>query len=69
MKIYIPNSDAAILRGEEIEAKIDEIKDKSIRLEDRYFVLETLWLADGISDDEHDDLMWELDNERADDNS
>ena len=61
----IPNSDVAALRGQEIEAMIAEIKDTLIPLEDRWLVLETLGMTNAISDDEYDDLAFELDEETA----
>ena len=60
MNPYI-NSDAAILRGEEIEASILEIKDTTLHIDDRWEILETI--ADCISDDEYDDLAWSLTND------
>ena len=50
-----PNSDAAILRGEEIETVIDKIKELN---QQRGDLLESI--ADCISDDEYDNLAWGL---------
>ena len=60
MNPYI-NSDAAIMRGEKIEAMISEVKkDGCLSITDAWLVLETLRNEEAISDDELDDLVFNL---------